>query len=104
MDIFNRKKVKNLESRIAELEDQLMNAYAFRSTVYVSKGDVMPLVVAVHMSDQDMEIPTEIIKRRICNELARKMVDDEMVQYKVTDDPKTMSHILHARIDVVNRG
>ena len=104
MDLFNRNKVKILESKITELEGQLRRANAFQPMVYVSKGDALPLVVAVHMSDHDMEIPMSLIQRRICEKLASELLDRDLVRFEVTDDPRTMCHIIHARIDVVNRG
>lgn len=104
MDIFNIKKVKSLESKIKELENQLIRANDFQPTVYVSKGDLLPLIVSMHLSDQGNEIPMEIVHRQLCHKLADGMFERNLVRYEVTDDPRTMSHIIHARIDVANKG
>ena len=104
MDLFNHKRVKELESKITELENKLRRANEFQPTVYVSKGESIALVAAVHMSEHDMEIPMNVIQQRLCKKLANDMFERELVRFEVTDEPRTMSHIIHARIDVVNRG
>ena len=104
MDIFNRKRVKELETKIAELEKELDCANNLSRTLYVSKGEALPLIAAVHMSERDREIPMSFIQRQLCEKLVQEMFERELVRYEVSDDPRTMSHIIHARIDVVNRG
>lgn len=99
MDLFNKKLVRQLKE-----ENERLQRIASQPTVYVSKGDALPLVVAVHMSDHDMEIPMSLIQRRICEKLANEILDRDLVRFEVTDDPRTMTHVIHARIDVVNRG